>query len=40
MNWKDIWMTLFGTADWLGLNMPFCDTTSHISRILLMMNVL
>ena len=23
MNWKDIWMTLFGTADLFGLNMGF-----------------
>lgn len=23
MNWKDIWMTLFGTVDLLGLNEGF-----------------
>ena len=23
MNWKELWMTLFGTCEWLGLNMGF-----------------
>ena len=23
MNWKELWMTLFGTTEWLGLNMGF-----------------
>ena len=23
MNWKEIWMTLFGTTQWLGLNIGF-----------------
>lgn len=21
MNWKELWMTLFGTTEWLGLNI-------------------
>ena len=23
MNWKELWMTLFGTTKWLGLNIGF-----------------
>ena len=23
MNWKELWMTLFGTCEYLGLNMEF-----------------
>ena len=23
MNWKELWMTLFGTTEWLGLNIGF-----------------
>lgn len=40
MNWKDIWMTLFGTADWLGLNMGFWVSMAVVALIAVMMNVL
>ena len=40
MNWKDIWMTLFGTADWLGLNMGFWVSMAVVALIVVMMNVL
>ena len=33
MNWKDIWMTLFGTADWLGLNMGFWVSMAVVALI-------
>ena len=23
MNWKELWMTFFGTTEWLGLNIGF-----------------
>ena len=23
MNWKELWMTLFGTTKWFGLNIGF-----------------
>lgn len=34
MNWTNIWMTLFGTTDLLGLNMGF-----WISMVVVAMNV-
>lgn len=39
MNWKDIWMTLFGAADWLGLNMGFGVSMAVVALIVVVMNV-
>ena len=38
MNWKELWMTLFGTTEWLGLNIGFlggygsCVTDCHCNE--------
>ena len=39
MNWKDIWMTLFGTADLFGLNMGFWVSMAVVALIVIVMNV-
>ena len=39
MNGKDIWMTLFGTADLLGLNMGFWVSMAVVALIVIVMNV-
>lgn len=38
MNWNNIWMTLFGTADWLGLNMGFWVSMAAVALIVITMN--
>ena len=39
MNWSNIWMTLFGSADWLGLNMGFWVSMAVVALIVVVMNV-
>ena len=39
MNWKEIWMTLFGTTEWLGLNMGFWVSMGVVVLIVIIMNV-
>ena len=39
MNWKDIWMTLFGTADLFGLNMGFWVSMAAVTLTVVVMNV-
>lgn len=39
MNWTNIWMTLFGTADLLGLNMGFWISMAVVALIVVIMNV-
>ena len=39
MNWKDIWMTLFGTADLFGLNIGFWVSMAVVALIVVVMNV-
>lgn len=39
MNWKEIWMTLFGTTEWLGLNMGFWVSMAVVVLIVIVMNV-
>ena len=39
MNWKDIWMTLFGTADLFGLNMGFWVSMAVVALIVIVRNV-
>ena len=38
MNWKDIWMTLFGTVDLLGLNEGFWVSMVVVALIVVVMN--
>lgn len=40
MNWKELWMTLFGTTEWLDLNMGFWMAFAAILLIIILMNVL
>lgn len=40
MNWNNIWMTLFGAADWLGLNMGFWVSMAVVALIVVVMNVI
>ena len=39
MNWKDIWMTLFGTVDLLGLNEGFWVSMAAVTLTMVVMNV-
>ena len=39
MNWKEIWMTLFGTTQWLGLNIGFLVSMAAVVLIVIVMNV-
>lgn len=39
MNWKEIWMTLFGTTEWLGLNIGFWVSMAAVVLIVIVMNV-
>ena len=39
MNWKELWMTLFGTCEWLGLNMGFWVSMAAVLLIVILMNV-
>ena len=38
MNWKEIWMTLFGTTEWLGLNIGFWVSMAAVALIVIVMN--
>ena len=39
MNWKELWMTLFGTTKWLGLNIGFWVSMAAVVLIVIVMNV-
>ncbi|PLT81129.1 hypothetical protein [Mediterraneibacter gnavus] len=39
MNWKEIWMTFFGTTEWLGLNIGFWVSMAAVVLIVILMNV-
>ena len=39
MNWTQIWIDLFGTTEWLGLNMGFWVANSAVLVIVVIMNV-
>ena len=39
MNWKELWMTLFGTCEWFGLNMGFWVSMTVVLLIVIIMNV-
>ena len=40
MNWKEIWMTLFGTTEWLGLNIGFWVSMAAVALIVIVMKVI
>lgn len=39
MNWTQIWIDLFGTTEWLGLNMGFWVANAAVLVIVVIMNV-
>ncbi len=39
MNWKDVWLTLFGTTQWLGLDIGFWVSMAVVVLIVIIMNV-
>ena len=39
MNWKEIWITFFGTTEWLGLNIGFWVSMAVVIGIVILMNV-
>ncbi|MCD7742217.1 MAG: hypothetical protein LUI06_08440 [Ruminococcus sp.] len=38
MNWINIWMKLFGTTEFLGLNMGFWVSMIAVAMIVILMN--
>ncbi|MCD7773386.1 MAG: hypothetical protein LUH08_04955 [Ruminococcus sp.] len=40
MNWTDIWMKLFGTTEFLGLNMGFWVSIAIVTLIVVAMNII
>ena len=38
MNWTMIWMKLFGTTAWLGIDMGFWAALAGVALIVLLMN--
>ena len=40
MNWKELWMTFFGTTEWLGLNIGFWMAMAVVLLIVIVMNVI
>ena len=39
MNWTQIWIDLFGTTEWLGLNMGFWVASGVVLVVVVIMNV-
>ena len=39
VNWNEIWMKLFGTTEWLGLNMGFWVSMAVVVLIVIIMNL-
>ena len=39
MNWTNLWLDLFGTTSWLGLNLGFWVATGLVLLLVLLMNV-
>lgn len=39
MNWVNLWMKLFGTTEFLGLNMGFWISMAVVVLIVILMNV-
>ena len=40
MNWKEIWMVLFGRTEWLSLNIGFWVAMAAVLLIVILMNVI
>lgn len=40
MNFKEMWITLFGTTQWLGLNLGFWVSMAICVLIVIAMNVI
>lgn len=39
MDWVQIWIDLFGTTEWMGLNMGFWVSCAVVALIVVLMNV-
>ena len=39
MNWTQIWIDLFGTTEWLGLNMGFWVANAAVLVIVIITNI-
>ena len=39
MNWKEIWVSLFGGCEWLGLNIGFWVSLAVVIGSVILMNV-
>lgn len=39
MNWNEIWITLFGTTEWMGINLGFWVALGIVALIVAVMNV-
>ncbi len=39
MNWKELWLILFGRTEWLGLNIGFWVAMAAVVLIVVVMNV-
>lgn len=40
MNWMNIWRELFGTSDFLGINMGFWISMAAVLLIVILMNLI
>lgn len=39
MNWSSLWMSMFGTTEWLGLDMGFWVSMVATAIIVVIMNI-
>lgn len=39
MNWTQIWVDMFGTTEWFGLNMGFWVGSAVVALVVVIMNV-
>lgn len=39
MNWAQLWIDMFGTTDWMGLNMGFWIANAVVVLIVVLMNL-
>lgn len=39
MNWNELWIKLFGTVDWMGVNMGFWVALAVVLLIVFLMNL-
>ncbi|MDO4668448.1 MAG: hypothetical protein Q4A63_01380 [Butyricicoccus pullicaecorum] len=40
MNWNEIWITLFGTTEWLNLNIGFWVSMNVVLLMVILMHVI